>query len=183
MVWRGSSAVGGAARVQFPRATVAALLVGLVLACGSALASRSGRSAATAEAAQRELADGALDGAARRAALQQVLAAAEAPGVGDAVLGPALLAALALEARPDWARLSAAVGLGTGSLRWPSGGLPTSWAMGDPLLANTGAALAAEARGDRPEAVSCWRRVAAQANLTGAGFAAELAAAALQRLS
>lgn len=164
-----------------PRGAVVALLCALAAALGSAAFSRAHRGGASGAVA--ELADGDLDGAARRIALHQVLAASNFPEATAAQLSLGLLAALALGAEREHTQLAARLGIGSGPPRWPTDGGPPSWSLGDPMLANATRALAAEARAERAEAVRWWRQVAAQARLGGAGFVAGVAAAAIQRLS
>jgi hypothetical protein len=54
--------------------------------------------------------------------------------------------------------------------------------LGDPMLGNIAAALQAEVDGDRARADTKWRQVAVQARMVGNPVAAELAAAAVERL-
>lgn len=132
----------------------------------------------------RLLADGDLDGAERRRMLARVIdlsAAADTPR-GQC---SGLLAAVALD-RGDACtqrleRLGAVGGVA------PVDRLPAApdreWLdLGDPMLGNLLAAMAAEAAGDAAGARTKWSQVRAEARLVGNRCAGELAQAALARL-
>lgn len=112
-------------------------------------------------------------------------------------LGRAFAQASAMEgAEPKWVALLAAVALRdaarTAEATAALGGLPPKQApaagereflhLGDPMLGNLAAALLAELEGDRERAGTKWRQVAVQARMVGNPVAAELAAAAANRL-
>lgn len=128
----------------------------------------------------RLLADGDLDHHERVRQLERVFAGAAAME-GAEPLWVALLAAVALR---DAERVAAAVRA--------LGGLPPKHApaaaereflhLGDPMLGNIAAALLAEVDGDRERGALKWRQVAVQARMVGNPVAAELAAAAAERL-
>lgn len=128
----------------------------------------------------RLLADGDLDHGERQRQMERVFAGAAAME-GAEPRWVALLAAVALR---DAERVAKAV--------TALGGLPPKLApaaaereflhLGDPMLGNVAAALLAEVEGDRDRAATKWRQVAVQARMVGNPVAAELAAAAAERL-
>ena len=112
-------------------------------------------------------------------------------------LGRAFAQASAMEgAEPRWVAFLAAVALrdaeGVAMAVAALGGLPPKQVpaptereflhLGDPMLGNIAAALQAEVDGDRARADTKWRQVAVQARMVGNPVAAELAAAAVERL-
>lgn len=128
----------------------------------------------------RLLADGDLDHDERMRHLERVSALVSSME-GAEPKWVALLAAVALR---DPGRLAKAVAA--------LGGLPPKQApalsereflhLGDPMLGNFAEALLAEVDGDRERAALKWRQVAVQARMVGNPVAAELAAAAVERL-
>lgn len=128
----------------------------------------------------RLLADGDLDHDERERQLERVSALASSLE-GAEPRWVALLAAVALRAAGRSAEAVAALG-----------GLPPKQApalaereflhLGDPMLGNLAEALLAEVDGDRGRAGTKWRQVAVQARMVGNPVAAELAAAAVERL-
>lgn len=91
-----------------------------------------------------------------------------------------MLAAVALEDRTGYATLLER-GSGARPARLPAEADRELLHLGDPLLGNLLQAMIAEAAGDLPHAGSIWRQIAVQCRFTGRPFAAELAAAAVQR--
>lgn len=128
----------------------------------------------------RLLADGDLDHHERVRQLERLFAGAAAME-GAEPRWVALLAAVALQ---DAERVTAAISA--------LGGLPPKQApvaaereflhLGDPMLGNLAVALQAEVDGDRERAAQKWRQVAVQARMAANPVAAELAAAAADRL-
>ncbi|MCA8975667.1 MAG: hypothetical protein KDC98_13175 [Planctomycetes bacterium] len=130
--------------------------------------------------AVRQLADGDLDGDERRRVLAALVrGGASSPDPGPQWIG--LLAAVALEDREAHRLASLRLG-GRDAIQLPEGMRPEYFDLGDPLLGNFDLATRAEAAGERDRARVLWRQVAAQSRLVPNRLAAELAAAAIERL-
>lgn len=125
------------------------------------------------------LADGDLDGDERVRMLRRLLEEV-AQSREPAHLWAGLMATVALADRDGYAAVSARLG---SPPRLPAVADRELLGLGDPLLGNLVLAMVAEVEGDRAEALRRWRQVAAQSRLTMHAFPAELAAAALRRLS
>lgn len=127
------------------------------------------------------LADGDADGEERNRLLRGVVAAAlRSDDPRDRWAG--LLAAVPLGDRASHTALQALPGPGQVPATLPQAGDLDLLHLGDPMLGNLLRAMIAEQEGDRQEALRRWRQVQAQSRLNGSPFAAELAAAAVQRL-
>lgn len=142
----------------------------VALALAASLASRWQRP--DLPATLRCLADGDLDGAERVPMLRRLRQLAPATA-GPTAKWAEWLAAIALEVP------------GTGSV--PPAEPPTAadrpfLGLGDPVLDAACAAGLAESAGDRPAALAQWQLVLVRSRLSRRAFAADLAAAAVQRL-
>ncbi len=166
------------ARVFTPALTVFLAVVGLIVVVGL----RGKYPRPPIGDAVLLLADGDLDGAERQRLLRITI---------DGALGSSelhhrwagLVAAVALDDRTAYERLRTLLGGVEPPSAAPAAPHREFLGLGDPLLHNFSAALCAEAEGRLAEARRLWQQVANQCRLQARPFAAELAAAALQRLS
>lgn len=128
----------------------------------------------------RLLADGDLDHGERQRQLERVSHGA-ASMEGAEPRWVALLSAIALRDPGRVAKAVAALG-GLPPKQVPAAAEREFLHLGDPMLGNVATALLAEVDGDRVQAATKWRQVAVQARMVGNPVAAELAAAAAERL-
>lgn len=128
----------------------------------------------------RLLADGDLDHHERKRQLERVSDLAGAME-GAEPRWVAMLAAVALQDAGRLAKAVAALG-GLPPKQAPAAAEREFLPLGDPMLGNVANALLAEVEGDRARAGTKWRQVAVQARMVGNPVAAELAAAAAERL-
>lgn len=124
------------------------------------------------------LRDGDLDGKERQRQLARLVELADAAPTDLAAQWFGALAAVRLEDRAAHARITARLSA-AGPAAAPDATTRRDLGLGDPLLANVGAARVAELAGDSTTALQHWRQVAEQCRLQTRALAAELAATAL----
>lgn len=132
----------------------------------------------------RELADGDLDGAERARALRALVAAGAASARLE-IQWAGLIAAVGLSDRvayaAAWKQVGGSVSDLTG-LRPPAAADRPDLGLGDAVLVGVAQATWLEAASQRDQARVRWRQVEAQCRIVPRPLAAELAAAAIERL-
>lgn len=135
----------------------------------------------SAAAAVLQLADGDLDGSEREQALQ-ILVEQGAKATTPHDRWASLLAAVALSDAPAYQRLITGYGGDPRTFELPTADGRRFLGLGDDRIANLAAAMWAEAEGDLDGARRRYRQLATECELAPNALAAQLAAAALQRL-